>query len=279
MNIRNIFNLKKVVGDIGLEIELEGRNLPVGGIPYPWVATKDGSLKSGMEGYEYVLSAPCAIDDVPLTLKQFKLCFKDSTVINSIYAGIHTHVNVQELTPKQLITYLCAYIILEDLLVDWCGDTRVGNHFCLRTSDASYLIDFIRGMIVDESLNKCKKNDNIRYASVNLKALGQYGSLEFRALEASLDIDKIITWCNVLYRIKEESLRYDNPESLILNFSKYGHMTFIMNMLGPHYLTFTRKKGWENVIREGVVRAQELAFAKKWDELSYNIFKQNSGGF
>lgn len=278
MNIQQVFKLGKVDGDIGVEIEIEGGNLPKRNVPFPWTYKADGSLRGAPEALEYLLVAPVKMNELEDCLKKLKNAFKQSIVVDSIYAGVHVHINAQELTAKQVITYLCSYIILEDLLINWCEETRRGNHFCLRTCDASYLLDFIRKMVENESLAALKRNDNIRYASVNLQSLGTFGSLEFRALESTLDISKILMWCKILFNIKKESLRYRNPVDLITSISKIGAIEFLRGMLGEYRYQFMGD-GWQKKIREGIVKAQDIAYAKNWDMMSYNIFKVAKGGF
>lgn len=276
MKISDIIKKKSFDGEIGLEIELEGLNLPKGGFDN-WRVENDGSLRSGLEAREYVLDTPITRQQLRPTLTDFTRRFGKATVSNSFYAGTHVHINIGELTPKQTIQYICAFIVLEDLLVEWCGDTRVGNHFCLRTSDAYGLISYIRNLILKNDLHICN-SDEIRYASFNIKSITKYGSLEFRSLNSSLDVERMVTWCEVLLNIKDQSIGYDSPADMLDRISSGGYLTFARQMLGKHVTLFL-SKDWERKIRDGVLRSQDIAYCKDWNQINLNVFKQSRGGF
>lgn len=276
MLVKDVFKVREKTGDVGIEIELEGTNLPVVNDLY-WMTTNDPSLKGGKEAHEYVLNCPVKISVLQSVLEDFKSNFKKSEVDHSIYSGTHVHINVQNLTLKQLINYICAFIIVEELLVDWCGEVRTGNHFCLRTSDARWLIDYIRNTILDERVSNFD-TDTIRYSSINLKAIPRYGSLEFRTLDSTLDIQRMMTWVNVLLHIRDKSIAYPSPDVMLSQVSMKGSGAFVREILGPYYNTFI-SCGWEKKVREGIIRAQDIAFCKDWNAVNYNIFKTSKGIF
>lgn len=283
MVIAELFKTKPVAGDIGLEIEVQGYHLPRIDNMF-WKTEEDGSLKGAGEGLEYVLKKPVEIGSLYEILTQWKKAFDGCKVVPSYHAGIHVHANLQGHTPKQVINLLVCLIVLEDILVKWCGPTREGNHFCLRTSDTDYLINFLRGMIVEGDFSFLKKgggpfgdgvfggDDNIRYSAFNLKALYQYGSLEFRSMASTMDIDRIFTWCSTIHRIVRESKKFESPSNIITDISVGGYNDFLHRMLGVNshlYLV----DGYQRLMREGVVRAQELAFCREWNSINMNIFK------
>ena len=271
--ISEIWDIKRFNGDVGIEVEVEGINLPHLNTQL-WKTVADNSLKGGKEGCEYVLRQPVSIEKLYPLLVEFKQNFKDSLVDNSIYAGIHAHINVQTLTPKQLLTFLVSFFILEELLVKWCGNTRVGNHFCLRSSDAEYLIHFIRNIVLDNSLKDILGNDNIRYSAANLKSLGKYGSIEFRCLNSTIDPDRIYTWCSTLINILRMSKTFPTPDSVVMEFNRNGPEKWALKMLGEHSKKFLTD-GWEDDIYEGLGRAQDIAFCREWsDKPNFNVFKK-----
>ena len=132
----------------GVEIEMEGKTpifrLSKDNEVWNWV--NDGSLKSPVDNIEYVFKTPLPLDkaikgvsDLYDTLK------KNSTVIaNSMRAGVHIHVNCQNLTIRQLFTFLAAYHAMEIVITRSFGEDRVGNLFCLRLIDADFLTTAIR---------------------------------------------------------------------------------------------------------------------------------------
>jgi hypothetical protein len=274
MQICDIINRKRKAGEVSLEIEVQGTNLP-DLVPYHWRVEEEGSLKSSypIVGREYVLIEPCMFNELGPHVDYLNGYIKEEggTVIPSYMAGTHVHVNVQDLTPKQLITYICAFLILEELLVDWCGPSRVGNHFCLRSSDAEGLIT-----VADEK----NKGLSVRYSTVNVASVLKYGSLEFRSLDSTMDKKRLLTWAGVLLRIKKMSMQYDSPAALVISLSSGGYENFALEMLGVYYDDFI-KGDWKRKMRAGVLNAQDLAYAKDWDlvEINLNIFRQKESVF
>lgn len=274
MLISEIWPVKKYAGEVGIEVEVEGTLLPNLNCAY-WRTVADNSLKGGKEGREYVLKQPVMLENLLPILTDFKEEFKHSVVDDSVYAGIHAHINVQSLTPKQLLTFLVCFFILEELLVKWCGKTRIGNHFCLRTSDAEYLIHFIRNLVLTNSLNTITENDNIRYSAANLKSLSKYGSVEFRCLNSTIDPDRIYIWCSTLINILRTSKTFPTPDSVIMEFNRNGAEKWALKMLGEHAKKFLTND-WEVDIYDGLGRAQDIAFCRDWEiKPSYNIFKRS----
>src|SRR3546814_21174594 len=92
------------------------------------------------------------------------------------------------LTMTQLYSFMTVYLILENVLVGWCGHSRCGNLFCLRASDAEWLLTSIRAAAEGRTFKHSLHSDNLRYASMNVKALGDYGSLEFRTMHGNRDM-------------------------------------------------------------------------------------------
>lgn len=164
-------------GDVGIEIEVEGDNLP-----RPdeyWRCERDGSLRG--ESMEYVLEEPLKLPKALDALAHLDACYirGNTNVHESVRAGVHIHINVQKLTVVELFSFMTAYLILEDLLIKYCGEYREGNLFCLRTRDAEFLLHTLEG-VASKKNYEAFSSDMLRYASMNVCSLWRYGSLEFR---------------------------------------------------------------------------------------------------
>lgn len=273
--IIQLFGVRPVKGDIGLEIEVDGCNLPEHvGEGENWLVTRDGSVKGGRE---YVLSTPSSVENLGHLLRELWESMKGSRIKDSYKAGVHVHVNVQDLTPKQLFNYICAYIIVEEVLIDWCKPSRQGNHFCFRAKDAEYLIHVL-SQIVMEGGFKRYINDQVRYSGVNICSLPKYGSLEFRSLESTQDFNKILTWVKVLKNIQVASQEYEDPRQMLNTLSAHGSEQFARKMLGEYAPQFL-VGNWAEKVREGVILAQDVAFSRDWEKMSFNIFKRDENIF
>lgn len=271
--VKDLFPVNLFEGCVGFEIEVEGENLPEQApISKYWRKDIDSSLRG--ESAEYVLKEPV---DKETFYKAFKVLtdaikMNKSTIRKTYRAGTHVHINTQDMSVVQLMNFIFLYLILEEVLINYCDKTRVGNHFCLRMSDASYLeqilIDFIRTGNV-ASLN----NEDIRYASINLTSLHKYGSVEFRALESTFDFEKVMVWVSTLTRLKEFAKTVANPVDLLGSVSERGYKPFVQQVLGDLYRHY-HNPDIENQVKIGVRNTQYSIYSRNWDLVDYNIFKK-----
>ena len=260
--IKDFFGFDSIKGEVGVEIEIESDNtLPnQESIPSYWRKTHDGSLR-GPDNAEYVLKKPKTEQE---TYKAIDILSKILPEINdSVRAGVHVHINVRDLTFLQLWTVISCYYILENLLTDWCGEGRQGNHFCLRASDADVVLQLVTKAVIKDD-PRYLGTDSIRYAALNFNALSKFGSLEFRQLRTPQDFGKIKTWISILLNIKRNSFLFPNPRAVVENFSLGGEEEFLRVMLGEHAGLFGHNEDRLWVLRRGVRVAQEIAYARKW---------------
>jgi hypothetical protein len=266
--VRQLFNLKKVEGEVGVEIEIEGRHLRALHDLTGWRTEGDGSLR-GDESIELVLRKPCKRENIARYLKRVSDAAQKPGVIveDSGRAGVHVHLNVQELDITQVYNVLCAYMIFEDALIEYCGADRVGNLFCLRVRDADYLLDLLRDAVVEKNFHVLQ-DDVVRYASVNVCALSRYGSLEFRAMRSTTDHEKIQNWINMLLSIRDWAVTFNNPQEIVESFSLLGPPVVFDTVFGDEPLVEFNPQA----MFEGVRRAQYLAYAP--DEWEFDEYRK-----
>lgn len=249
-------------GLFGVEIEVEGDNLP-----HPqkyWACEHDGSLRGN--SMEYVMDTPRSLKGVYTALRSLQYQFKLSggNIRDSNRCGVHVHVNVQSLTAKQLFTFITTYLVLEDLLVDWCGESRVGNLFCLRTKDADYFYTLVRAALERRHLG-ILRSDEIRYCSINLAALGKYGSVEFRSMRTPTDLNVVYDWVKMLDKVYNNSLtKFADPRTVIEAFSMSTAEEFVQEIMGEMAPNLLASGNLEPIVKAGVRRAQEVAYAHDW---------------
>jgi hypothetical protein len=253
----------KTSGDVGIEIEVEGRRLPH--LDKYWKNEQDGSLR-GEESREYVLEKPMTLKEARMALSYLDAQYKahDTVVDDSVRAGVHVHVNVQDLNIIQLYNFMTTYLVLEEVLVKWCGPHREGNLFCLRAGDADYLLTQLQEVAESKDF-RVLHSDQLRYASMNVKALGTYGSLEFRAMRGTRDLDLIYKWAEVLVGLREFSKGFESPEKVIEGFSEGQAKGFLEAALGEHAEEFACK-GYAQLLCDGMRRAQDVAYCVDWED-------------
>lgn len=261
LKVEELYNLNPTAGDIGIEIEVEGNNLPVLNSYWKWVG--DDSLRG--ESAEYVLKKPLSLKDSRKALKYLHKAYIESETVvhDSVRAGVHVHINVQKLTTVQLYNFITTYIILEDLLIKYCGEYREGNLFCLRTRDAELLLHTLENVAKDKNFGAFE-DDLLRYASMNVCSLPKFGSLEFRAMRGTRDLDLIGDWAELLLNLKEESLKFDNPLEIMELLGEIGAESFCKRFLGTFSDKVCNDLPVGDMLLEGLTRVHPLVVFTEW---------------
>jgi hypothetical protein len=219
---------------LGLEIELEEVRLPNPHIDFNeelsrWVVKNDGSLR-GEHALEFIFNGPMAGTDVILALEEFNAFLVNNEIkpLCSERTSVHVHVDVRDATLSQLISLILYYAIFEKALFRFANKQfdRYDNIFCIPLKEVISPFAFVRSLIKMEEIYKIYENanrkvgvndipyqlyddysrfinNNKRYCGINLVAIGQFGSLEFRMHEGTYDKSRLLNWINVLLSLKK----------------------------------------------------------------------------
>ena len=283
--VQGIFGTRKTLGKVGLEIEVEGNGFPKSYdeddegcddselIPTQWRYTHDGSLR-GFDNAEYVLTRPLEFEDVPKAIDDLWVMFKNygSKLDESNRTSVHVHLNVQDFRLNRLCAFAGLWFCVEDLLVRWCGDHRVGNMFCLRASDAPVIVSKLRKLVTHGDIRGITNDDGLHYAGFNTQALSKFGSIEIRTLRGATDPEVIKTWVSLLQRIYDISESFqDDPRSVCQMFSGQHYRDFIRQILGPHTDSVLDSLDMDEdeirrSVHQGVRIAQNICFCSTWEE-------------
>lgn len=226
---------RKTDGDIGIEIECEGRNLiEMDGAV--WRSEQDGSLRGHYPDTccEYILAKPLKIGAIEAALNTLKDDLKAAGGVLefSHRCSVHVHVNVQQMQYQQLLAMIYAYYLLEEPFMTYCGKARKGNNFCLRLSDAEGVLNTLTRMFEHPDFLHAMGHDINRYAALNFEALQKYGSLEFRGMEGNMDVKRIDTWCKALVALREWAIKQDTPKAVYELYMRLGPIGFMEDVLG-----------------------------------------------
>jgi hypothetical protein len=264
--IKNILEyVVHVDGEIGCEIEMEGRalQLPAAAMRGKWRQTEDGSLRG--EGIEYVLPLPVSRATLARRLQQLKQNWDKygASPQPSDRCGVHIHINCQSMTREEMFKFVTLYLVMEEILLAWCGPSRQGNLFCLSANDAPYLV---QSLAADRHMGIIPRDDgDTRYAALNTESLRKYGSLEFRAMQTPDDIMRILLWVDALLAIRDFSQTVEYHRELVEMGSRLGWESYAKRILGDAlYQEFCPNP---NVVArrmlKGVRMAQIVAFADR----------------
>ena len=191
----------------GIEVEVEGitKSDPRGNYADYWTATTDNSLRNN--GVEFV-SAPLRADQLEGAFAQLKQSINTNHNF-SPRTSVHVHMNVRDMTINQINNLLIVYTVVEDLLFNYAGESRKNNVFCIRLQDTNY-IDNMR--LFQDNPTEAVHSWN-KYTALNLHPIADKGTVEFRHMRGTLDVDVLLTWVNLLSCIK--TFAKDNTTSHI----------------------------------------------------------------
>ncbi len=253
---RNVFRPEH---EVGLEVEMEGKGLANFRVP-GWITSGDGSLRGN--GVEWILEHPLSKTDALHSLDYlYRVAKREGTLKPSDRCGVHIHINCQHMTVPEVFNYITLYLILEDLILSWCGEDREGNLFCLRAKDAEWLIfNLIEDKVKSGRFYKTTSKGEFKYAAINVAAIKYYGSLEFRALRTPKTPKPIKNYVSLLLRLKEKAIGVKDATAFIVACSERGEVEWAKDILGP-YFNMLSCRNMDEVIMDGVRRTQALAFS------------------
>lgn len=256
----------------GIEVELEGKggiSKPTDKIMEDWTVTNDGSLRKlapGDEAIEYVTRVPrnrLRTTKSLMNLMEF-LTSPGKVVYDSYRTSIHVHVNCMADKLIHVYNFITLCIIFDELLASQNGEHRIGNNFCLRARDAQgQVTDLINSINSHGSIFGLQ--GNWRYSAINFASLCKFGTVEFRSLECTTDLPRIIQWVQVIENMKIASRTFDNPQQIIRGFSSaFSIQDFCKMILGDMADKYIQVPGFEHMLFDGMRLAQDFAFCSKW---------------
>ena len=272
MKLREFLELRKTDGMFGVELEIEGENLP-DHLPAAWCLTQDGSLRGNFptQAAEYVMIKPMSLASANLNIKRLTDHLQEvgAKPLFSHRTSLHVHVNCQELTWDEYSAFLYTSLLMERVLLNFCGQSRVGNRFCLRVTDAEGYLDDLRRLFKTGFRYFITGGGNankIKYSSINVAPSKEYGSVEFRGMRGTVDRQVITAWIEALNAIRSYAVALGSVEAVHSSFIKDDINKFISDVLGAAYKDLSYK-GMENDVR----MCHSVLI-----ELPYNVFKEKN---
>lgn len=274
------FRIKDKPGLFGIEIETEVQkeshypagflektldgNSPVG---YEYVTTQmrewkgvyDGSLRNF--GVEYVFKEPLSYEAAMAALDDFGDKTSNVKFIQDAPGtSVHVHMNVLNDTPVVFATMICILTLFEGLLLEYSGPTRRSNLFALghrNAEETRYNIHRVLSAIEDGEVNALMlREQDVKYAFMNLATLTKYGSLEIRSFRGTTDVRAIKEWVDILHRVYQYAKTpFLNPRNF---YKAYQQREFelVDDVFGP-YAEKLKCEGWRELIQRN-----EFFFAK-----------------
>lgn len=142
-------------------------------------------------------------------------------------AGVHVHVEADDLSPKQIQTLVFGYDILEPLLES--SYKRERRDFCRRRE-----VDAVLSHARDARSGRQLQVDD-RYLTLNLQSLNRHGTIEFRAMGPVYEYDHLIRWAMLC----RELVNAVAAGATMKDFSKVTNWSSLLNLLarfGKEYI-------------------------------------------
>lgn len=193
---------------IGIEVEVEnvrriGPNFTI--VPL-WLLKQDGSLRNN--GHEFVTPGvlPVSLAEIALRFLKQEL---NSDVDFSKRTSVHIHLDIRQLTFKQLLGLLFTYVVVENLLFKFVGNNRRNNIFCVPLSETNLIY-----RLSDHPIQSLQAIEDWwhKYSALNLLPISKFGSIEFRHLPGTLSIEPLLQWIDLICCLKVFAYQKSLPD-------------------------------------------------------------------
>lgn len=181
----------------GIEIEVENFKYDEEQLPSQfWGETSDSSLKvSGIEFVSRILDYSTVEEALEALFEMKPFAKKQATF--GPRTSIHIHSNALWMNSmQQVMPLLFIYLLSEDLMYSFIEPHRRKNIFCVKTKETDYL----RNCFMNETITA---SNTYKYAGFNLASLFAHGTVEFRMLEGTYDVEKILTWIGFIHKFQQ----------------------------------------------------------------------------
>lgn len=271
---------------VGVEIELEGFNRAsvdraIVELAPHWLVKRDGSLRDG--GLEFVFSEPLFGKDIFHAMDKFKSFIESTRYTVSERCSVHVHLDVRDMSIRDLMNLITYYLIFEKALVQYHGGRREENIFCLPYYLAPNQIHKL-GRILKMDLTQKdpnsihQVNENFawmqKYSAFNLASMFRFGSVEFRHMGGTGDVDEILEWITVIQHLKRAAIESEiDPLNLPHHLSLNGMENFAQEVFQDQFLRINYPELVPHMY-DGIRLVQDILFSQDMMEVNNKFTKQ-----
>jgi hypothetical protein len=210
---------------------------------------EDGSLRNN--GREYV-SVPVKAKYLEVLLTDF---FKSCQITDRNYSdrtSTHIHVNVQDYTQDQLAALAMIYQVFERLLLNFVGEERANNIFCVPWCQANITTNLAQ---VIKSGNYRNLRQWSKYTALNLLAVTQKGTVEYRHLYGTCDVKVILTWVNIISSMHEYARvnKLEDIEKMIVDLNTSSAYEAFLHSVFTQWTDPLKIEGYQQAMEQGVI--------------------------
>lgn len=269
--LANVLGLDPIVSDkysdndvlMGAELEIESaRHIRA---PEGIIITDDNSLRNN--GFEFI-TLPGTIGHQEYVLNQL---FTNNKITDANYSertSVHVHSNCQDLDKNQVASIALLYQVLEPLLYTYAGADRDKNIFCVPWCETNIGYKSVIQMTDNHTMMRHWQ----KYTGLNLQPLCDKGTIEWRHLPGTNDVNFIINWMNIIgcfYKwVKARSSpvkSLEETKDFILNLNTTSQYTEVVDEIFGVWAELLKCDNYKNLMEEGVIHAK-YSLLKEKDE-------------
>jgi hypothetical protein len=191
-----------------------------------WSVTEDGSLRNN--GAE-LISPPIQEDDITVHINAAYAAIADTDAVGSIRTGIHVHFDMTNKTIEEIGAVCAFYSLVEPALYATLPEDREQNIYCVPWYRAPDEATRLRGWLDAPSILQRVAN-GIKYTGLNIAALYNHGTLEFRMAPTFATAAELQRWVATLQYIVGVGIEYGTASSVLRGVAEHG---FVENPLLP----------------------------------------------
>lgn len=153
--------------------------------------TTDGSLRNN--GYEYV-SVPLSVKDAVTGFRGLHAALVKGPECFTHRTSVHVHANCCNLDATEVRSIVLTYALFEEAFFAMVDKSRRNNIHCVALTE-TYLPSIYQ-LSLDSMISKWHK-----YTALNLKPLTEYGTIEFRHMHGTSDLQLMTEWLDIIERL------------------------------------------------------------------------------
>lgn len=248
---------------VGLELEIENFD-PEAEQRFPGFHFEaDGSLRNSAQGIGIeAITAPVAISSAIGLLSVF---YKKFEITESNYTercSTHVHVNVMDMTADQLACLCLLYQATERLLFEYAGTDRAQSIFCVPWCQSGLTYNYVQKLIASPGQVK----EWQKYSALNLLPVATQGSVEFRHLGGTCDLNKIKGWLAIIGCLFERAMASNTLQlqSSICDMNTISnYREWLSDLFGRYSEHFLVLPNYEQALHRGVVDCKVMLMQEK----------------
>lgn len=233
--------------------------------------TDDGSLRGNDNGIGIeAITLPVKAKHLPGLLRAFFDNYEVGPHNYTERCSTHVHMNVQDITCEQLASLCLLYQTVEELLFAFVGHDRDEGVFCVPWNQSGISYSIVERL---EGFSKGTKNPLRqwqKYSALNLIPIGSQGSIEFRHLEGTCDVERIMQWVNILSRMYLYAV--NTPLNVvsqeIMGMNTVSNYREWLDRVFEREADLLRTPGFERVLASGVIDSK-LALLKEKEQSGF----------